>query len=374
VANAFADATIAVRKRDLARAITPKVQTLRTQLAQIPNTPANQQLRSATAEQLVALTAIQNEPDPSVLLSARAEPSSGPSSPGLKTILAAGLFVGLLWGVGAAFVCDALLSKVRSDRQLRENFNVPILARVPVTRGARAGATALAPEELSQASAEAYRTLRQNVGVLRGDQDRVRTLVFTSASPAEGKTTSAINTAAALARGGQRVILVDADLRHPSIGATLSIAPAKGVTSVLSGTASLDEALVSTSRYGGRLDLLLVSPGDPQRVEVLTRPAVERLIADAAERADFLVFDTSPLGTVADALPIVTAAEDVFVTVRRGHTTVSALERLTELLARHTAMPRGFVFIGGDPEKVKYGAYYYEAAQEPTEKTGKPGR
>lgn len=381
-ANAYAQGAINVRAADFNADVQAVIDRLVVAAEQIP--VSSEDARNAIASRLATLRSLRGGEDPSLTLLSQAGVPGEPSSPGLMLILVAGAFVGLFWGAGAAFVSDALLSRLRRDRQLLEAFNLPIVARVPKSKSRNSGVGALVPDQLGPAALEGYRTLRQNIEVLRRDSQRARTVVFTSAAPAEGKTTSAINAAATLAESGYRVVLVDADLRRPSIGKALSIAPAHGIVSVLGGQVTIDEAIVSTPRFGASLDLLLVSAGEGPRVELLSKVAIERLIEALGERADFIVFDTAPLGTVADALPIATAADDVFVTVRRGHTKMGALRRLVETMGMHDIVVRGFLLVGAQRERVAYGSLYYQeqvpapratsTGQEPEVPAGRDGR
>ena len=371
-ANAYSLAIVALRNQAFNRDLRRQTTNLRAQLNTLTPTPTGDDARSAVQTRLANLSALRGTGDPSISELTPAFPPEAPSSPGLPLILIAGAFVGLFWGVGAAFVSDTLLSRLRRDRQLLESFTLPIVARIPTTRGRYAGVSPLSPAQLDAPSLEGYRTLRQNIEVLRRDGDVARTIMFTSAAPSEGKTTSAVNTAATLAQSGYRVVLVDADLRRPSVGKTLSMAPAAGTAAVLSGLATLDEALVSTSRYGAAMELLLVNPSERPRVELLTKVAIDRLIAAARERADFIIFDTAPLATVADALPIATAVDDVFITVRRGQTKMATLRRLVETLGMHNVIMRGFVLIGVARERVSYGSLYYQVDEGPSAQAPAP--
>ncbi|MGI9539167.1 MAG: AAA family ATPase [Miltoncostaeaceae bacterium] len=339
IANAYASATLNVRSANF-----------NSELRGIVDSLEASPQSAAVSERLAVLRPLVGGPDPSLALLAEAEPPASPSSPGPLFIGFVGALVGLFWGSGAALLSDTMLSRLRRDRQLIEGFDLPILARLPICEAPNTGIKALPPDQLDAPAAEAFRTLRQNIEVLSG-QGYSRAIVFTSASGGEGKTTSALNAAYTLARSGYDVLLIDADLRRPSVGNTLSMAAPYGIDAVLSGAVALDEAVVSVPGTDGRLSALLGTQAAIHGVESVSKNSIEQLMADARARADFVVFDTAPLGVVADALPVVTAADDVFVAVRIGQTQMSALRSLINTLRYHEVPLRGFVLVGAEPKR-----------------------
>ena len=164
---------------------------------------------------------------------------------------------GLVLGIGAAFAFQVLDPRLRREEQLRRLYRLPILARIPRESRSR-GDRPLGPLELSPATSEAYRTLRGTLAVSRrasGSQSHA--ILVTGSSPSEGKTTTAVNLSSSLATAGHNVILIEADLRRPGIGAALNLQSKYGVASVLVESIALEEALVTTPTFGSNLGILL---------------------------------------------------------------------------------------------------------------------
>lgn len=347
-ANAFANGTVAVRSAQFRQQVDTLIRRLNDQISTSAGLPPA--TRTILDDRLAQLEALRNSNDPTVQLETPATPPASPTSPGLSLVLPIALVVGLLIAFGGAVAVDAAGSRLRTESQLGERFNLPVLARIPRPRrpGGAVQAPA-APAGAPSAAAESYRDLAQSIAVLRRDPHRPRSLLFTSAGDGENRTISAIETARTLADAGQRVILVDADLRQPSVARRLGLDAPYGTGSVMMGRVGLDEALVEVPEYRGRLSVLSGADMDGAAAVIAMSPAiVGRLLDDAASRADsdFVIFDAAPLGAVADALPIATTVDDVVIVVKRGRTELSALTRLADVLVRHGVVPRGFCLVG----------------------------
>ncbi|MDX6215812.1 MAG: tyrosine-protein kinase [Frankiales bacterium] len=223
-----------------------------------------------------------------------------------------GVALGLAAGVVVALVLEALDRSVKTGAQTEASTHAPVLGVVP--RRLRGGAQLAALG--NDATAETYRTLR--TGVTFADPDNPpRVIMVTSATEGEGKTTTAVNLAIALAQSGERTVIVDADLRRASVATMLGLEGAVGVTSVITKTARLEDALQVWQ------DGLIVLPAGtlpPNPSEIVGSQAMGRLIQDLHDYADVIVIDSPPVIPVTDAVVLSTQVEGVILVVRAGRT------------------------------------------------------
>jgi capsular exopolysaccharide synthesis family protein len=360
LANAFAQEAVANRTEDFHSQIDERIASIK---PQVKGTPSATQLADPTSlpSQLARLELLRTGSDPTIRVETLADPPSAPSSPKKKLSIIAGIIAGLVLGVGGAFALQVLDPRLRREEQLRRLYGLPILARIP--KDARAhGAGALAPESLSPSTIEAYRTLRATLSASRGHEARSTSILVTSPSPSEGKTTTAINLASSLALAGNKVILIEADLRRPAIGKALGVEPRHGTGSVLLETVELQDALESTRAYGRYLQLLVADysgAASGWMADRLFLPSTHRIVAEAKKLADYVIIDSPPLSEVIDALPLAQRADEVLIVVRLGKTQLTKLAHLAELLSRHAIRPVGFAMVGAQGTTE---GYYYAPA------------
>jgi Mrp family chromosome partitioning ATPase/capsular polysaccharide biosynthesis protein len=295
-----------------------------------------------------------------------------PAKPGVQvqpkpvrnTVLA--LVLGIIVGLGLALLREALDTGVRSTDEIAERLGLPLLARLPAPpKRLRREARLVMIDDPDGPDAEAFRILRTNLEFVRADKD-ARTLVITSAVEEEGKSTTAANLAVALARVGQRVALVDLDLRRPSLHVLFDI-DGPGVTEVAIGRATLDDALVPIpleTRTRGRswngdangmrqveglLEVLPAGPMPPNVDEFLTGHAVAGVLSDLRRHVDVVLIDSTPLLVVSDAMAL-TAAVDAVVAVlivtRMNVVRRPMLRELRRVLDAIPAQKLGFVATG----------------------------
>lgn len=382
LANGFAEAVVTVRTEQLHAQLDDLIVRLEEQLTAGGATTAAGVDLSAQIAQLETLRA---GADPTLRVESRATAPSSPVSPKPKLTLIAALLGGLLLGVGGAFALNALDPRLRREGQLRELFQVPILARIPTETRARTSVLgpryfkvgphrkfrkALGPSELSPATYEAYRTLRAVLNARREGGTGSRSILITGPSPSEGKTTTAINLASSFALAGQRVILIEADFRRPTVSPVLRAKPRTGIGKVLLGEVPLERALVPAPKFGDQLRLLLVDKTDEWLPEVLSLPAAGALLDEAKRLADIVIIDSPPLTEVIDALPLAQQVDDLVVIVRLGSSRLVQLERLGDLLAQHGIRPTGFAVVGVG---VSEGESYYLSARRDLFASGEPG-
>lgn len=367
LANGFGQGVIEVQTDQLHRALDKKIANLQAQLRALGPGARGGTAPGSLAAQLASLQALRSGDDPTLSVETRAALPTGPSSPKKKLSIIAGLLAGLILGIGSAFALQVLDPRLRREEQLRSLYGLPVLGRIP-KESSRGSQRALAPERLSPATLESYRTLRATLAASRGrNVQGAPAVLVTSPSPSEGKSTTAINLASSLALAGNSVILIEADLRRPAIGDALGVSAEFGTGSVLLGVADLEEALVETKAYGRYLRLLLADKSGAASgfmADQLFLPAARTLVDDAKKLADYVIVDSPPLSEVIDALPLAQQVDEVLVVVRLGRTQLLKLQNLAELLARHDIEPVGFAVVG---VQATGEGYYYTPSSTPAE-------
>lgn len=292
-----------------------------------------------------------------------------PSSPNVRLDLALGLVVGLALGVGLAVARELLDTRVRSAADVEAATDAPVLGVIGYE--ADAPEHPLIVQESPQAlRAEAFRRLRTNLQFLDLG-DRHRTFVMTSALPGEGKTTTSINLAITLADAGQRVVLVDADLRRPSVARYMGIEGSVGLTTVLIGKVEVGDAVQPWG--SSMLDVLAAGQIPPNPSELLGSDAMTSLVERLGEEYDVVVVDTPPLLPVTDAAILARRTGGAVLvsgvgTIHRQHV-AGAVAALGTVGARLLGVVLNRVPLKG-PGASAYGHSYYEYSSEPA----RPGR
>ena len=359
LANGFAREAVADRSRQLSLEIDRVLPRLRQEIVAAEGRGEDTQALSAD---VVRLESIRETGDPTLRFETRANAPPSPFAPRPALTLAAGVLAGLILGAGGAFAMNALDPRLRREEQLRELYSLPILARVPKEKRARTHSfgerrwgfgplekhrRALPPGELSPTTLESFRTLRTMLAAHSGTDSDSRSILVTGPSPLEGKTTTAINLASSLVLAGNRVILIEADFRRPTVGEALDLQAPFGIGDVLLGNVGLERALVPAPPFDYNFSVLLVDRADDWLAEVLSLPAAEALLEEAKRLADFVVIDSPPLTQVIDAMPLARRADDVVLVVRMGSSKLAQMARLGDLLDQNGIRPAGFVVVGG---------------------------
>jgi Mrp family chromosome partitioning ATPase/capsular polysaccharide biosynthesis protein len=368
IANGFAQQTVAVRTRRVHAIEDQAISLLKAEAAHLPGEQLDANGSNSVAARLAGLQALRAQPDPTISIAALADLPSAPASPRKALSLAAGLFAGLILGLGAAFVLQNVDPRLRREEQLRDLFRLPILSRVPREPGSR-GEEALLPARLTAPATESFRALRATVFGSEPAQGPGQSVLVTGSSPSEGKSSTALNLAYALAQSGRRVILIEADVRRPSLARALKTRVRFGLIGVLTGQVPVEDALVSVPDYPENLRLLLVERPEAAAADRLALPVAREMLRAAQSLADFVVIDSPPLSQIVDALPLAQAADEVLIVARIGVSRVGALAELGELLAHNGITPLGLVLVG--TERASRGSdYYYVGDSAPPATTG----
>jgi len=375
IANAFATQVVAVRTQALHRALATVVPGLRAQVA--AESPPERSANSILAGELTQLQQLQASPDPTITIASSAGRPAGPFTPKTKLVVIAGLLGGLLIGIAAAFVFDVLDPRLAREEQIRDVLDLRVLARIPRERSRlrwRRRSAPMLPRDFTFIARQGYRTL--HVVLTAGGRNHSTSVLVTGSDPGEGKTTTAINLAASAARSGKRVILIEADLRRPTIAAALDLTIAQGTEHVIFAQADIKSALVPVKMDGVTLHVLAVHTPRARLVEQLSSEAAQRLIAAAMEHADFVVIDSPPIAAVVDALPLAEYVDNIVVVARLGVSRLSKLTEMRSLLVDQGSHPSGIVLIGDHPSQRGSDYYYAPAALgqplEPTPEAAAP--
>jgi capsular exopolysaccharide synthesis family protein len=182
--------------------------------------------------------------------------------------------------------------------------------------------------------------------------------MVTSALPQEGKTTTSINCAVVLAQKGTRVLLIDADLRRPSIHKTLGMGPRSGLSNVLTGSSTLEQTITRTAILPNLFVLPAGTP-PPNPAELLASANMRDVLAKLREEYDHIVVDTPPSLSVTDAVVLSPRADAVVLVIRSGQTSKQALRRSRDILAQVNAKVVGVLLNAVDLSSPDY-YYYYE--------------
>jgi len=289
------------------------------------------------------------------------EPAPLPASPtshsALK-LLALGLFAGAAVGGGAVLGVTMLAGAWRSTEEIEGGTGLSVLSTVPKLEigGGRTLLEVIGDPE--EGGLEAFRTLRTALHLRARKQGR-NCFLFTSALSEDGKSFCAIGYASTLARQGVKTLLIDADLRAPTLEKTLlGTDHLPGLGDVLEGNLELSAAIVRTSVQG--LDLLPAGKVVPDASELLTRHGIQTVLTSLRESYDCLIVDSAPVQLVSDSLLIAEVVDAVCFVVRYGKTPSKVVQRALHLLRDHGTLVAGIVLNGAS---VPTGYGYYGRAE-----------
>jgi polysaccharide biosynthesis transport protein len=290
-----------------------------------------------------------------------------------------GLAFGLMLGFALAFIRDTLDTRVRSAEEIAQRLGIPLLARLPEpSRRLQRSAGLVMLEDATSVDAEAFRVLRTNLDFANVERN-ARSIMITSALKEEGKSTTVANLAVAVARTGRRVVLVDLDLRRPYVDRFFKLDGKPGLTNVVLGHATLEEATARIaipvveqqagpgkgnghSPVGGFVDVLPSGPIPPDAGEFVGTGAVSHILKELSQRYDVVLIDTPPILHVGDALTLASDVDGLILVARLPAIRRPILNELTRVLENCPGAKLGFALAGAHLEEGYgdgYGYYYY---------------
>jgi len=279
-------------------------------------------------------------------------PPLSPVSPNKKLNLALGLIIGLFLGVGVAFFLDYLDNTFHRPEDIEKALGLNTVAVVPRFDPAQLGSGILK---------EAYQTLRTALIFLSKNRER-KVVLLTSTAPQEGKSSTTAQLGRALSSAGDRVLLVDCDLRRPTQHVHLGLARDNGLTDFL---AAAKQPFISWKPYvktvsGDTLHAITCGPIPPNPPELLGSERFKRFLAETREQYDWILIDSPPAATLSDATLLAGLADIVLLVVRHNHTDRDIVARAVEQLRRVGANLAGVVLNNVDLDRA-YGKDYYYA-------------
>jgi len=378
--------TVAVLEEQLQRAQTD-LENSQKQLAAIQN-PSSSELEVAQAKvtyyrttymdylgRLDAARKAQTQEITRVIIFEKASLPGAPISPRTSLNLTIAIMLGLFLGIGLAFLRNYLDDTLKSEEDIGKFMNgLPVIGAVPVIPrntmleddNGNALPWSLHPKSkgvpfvalvgnTKSATAEGFRTLRTNLQFLSADKP-LKVLVISSSAAGEGKTTVALNLASSLTQIGQRVLLVDADLRRPTLHQSFNLVATPGLSNILVGKADLSTVLKKTLIEG--LYLLPSGPIPPMPAELLGSHRMGELLNQLRQQFDTILLDTPPVIAVTDATLLAMIADGLLLVVTCGRTTKDQAKVALLTLEKAGITPLGIVMNQMDRRK-GYGYYYY---------------
>ena len=292
-----------------------------------------------------------------------AVPPIGPSLKPKGSIILVDVIVCVGLAVILAFVLESLDTSLSSVAEIETISGLPSLALIPKSRRSSESANQTPAQRNlvvltnpKSQFAESFRALRTSLLLsVAGREPQV--VLLTSATPSEGKTTASLNLAAVLAQRDVRVLLIDADLRRPTVHHRFGLNGKVGLTSVLTGSVPLKEAVQVVPDLPS-LEILASGPIPPFPTEMLSSDAMRRLLQEARGMYTHIVMDSPPLLSVTDSVVLAREADTVVLIVRHGKSTKHAVRRARDLLLRSGARLAGIALNAVDLSSPEYYSYY----------------
>lgn len=286
-----------------------------------------------------------------------ARPVMAPIRPNVPQGVLMGVIAGLVLGLGLALLLELLDSSVTSQLDVEERLGLTFLGFLPSIPETEKGSRDLhIHREPKSLIAECTRAIRTNLLFMSPDRPFKRVIV-TSSGPQEGKSTTAINLGIAMAQSGNRVLVVDTDMRRPRLHKAFGVSNELGVSSVVVGEGKLEDAIKTTDVPG--LFVMPCGPVPPNPAELLHTQAFGDILNKLGERFDRVILDTPPVGAVADAVVLSTQVDGVVVVLKAGQTNRDLAKRTVRALRDVKANIYGAVLNDVNLESSKYGDYYY---------------
>ncbi|MCK4738944.1 MAG: polysaccharide biosynthesis tyrosine autokinase [Deltaproteobacteria bacterium] len=294
-----------------------------------------------------------------------------PVSPRRGFNILLGILVGLMLGGGAAFFVEYMDKSLKNEEDVESYLGLPFLGYIPFVAndGTLDGSIFSDTRSLI---AEAYRTLRTSI-MFSSIDEPPKVMLVTSAVPGEGKTTTATNLAFSMAKMGEKVVLIDADLRHMKVHDSLGLENKNGLTDIIMGTIETSTALKDLPDTNN-LSVITAGTHSPNPAELLSSEKMSMIISELKERFDRIIFDSPPVLAVSDSLTIARKTDGVLFVVNGGTTSrelvSSALRHLVSAKIKTIGVTLNKISMSKSPGYGYYHHYYPYGGKDSTEVAG----
>ena len=337
---------------------------------------ANRQLYDGLLQRLKEASLAAGLDSSNIRIVDRARVPLHPARPKIPLNMEFAVLIGLVGGIAVSFALDALDTTVGTPDEAETISGLPTLGLIPMhtfvdPAGPRSGPARLLPVSRSDyleplisylqpqsEIAEAYRTLRTSI-LLSSVSQPPHTILVTSSVPQDGKTMTSVNIAVVLAQQGRRILLLDADMRRPTVHKIFGISGQVGLSSILTGGAKVSDAVYTTVQSN-----LFVIPGGPippHPSELLGSALMQDLLGKWRDAYDHVIIDTPPVIAVTDAVMLSAQVDAVLLVIRSGQTTAALVRRTRDLLRSVNANILGLVVNAADLTSPDYYNYYYKS-------------
>jgi capsular exopolysaccharide synthesis family protein len=290
-----------------------------------------------------------------VQMTDRAEPGKVPVKPNRTVNIVLGLVFGLIMGIGLAFFIEYLDTSVKTIDDVERTFQAPVLGVIPQNIGY------LIDEGTESKHAEAYRVLRTNLLFTR-KEEMLNTIVIVSAGAGEGKSTTAINLATVFAQAGSRILIIDSDLRRPTLHKLFKVANNLGLTNYLLKQNTLAEIVQTTSVPN--LDFMASGKLPNSSIGILGSTQMKQMIAELKQRYDFIFFDSPPILGVSDASIIASEVDVVMQVIQYRRypqpMTVRAKQMIEKVSGNFVGIILNNINMSQDEGYYYYSGYYHD--------------
>lgn len=347
--------------------IQEQIDAIETSLTQFDDTPENQSERSRlettltqyrqtyadTLQRYEQVRLSEAETLSNVIQVEMAEPPETPIRPRILMNTALAGLVGAMLAVGAIFLMEALDDTIHGSDEINRYLDLPVLGVIRKIDGREAVIAGIKPRS---PAAEDFRSLRTNIQFASVDSP-LRTILISSPTPEDGKSIIATNLSIIMAHGGQKVSLIDADLRRPSVHEYMQIPNRWGLTYLFTNK---DDRLDGILRKNKSLGLSIMTAGSlpPNPAELLGSDKMHQIIAEVQKQSDVIVFDSPPLNAVTDASVLSKLVDGVILVLKAGTTKIIAAQQALEQLQRVEANVIGVVLNDVNMKKARYSTYY----------------